>query len=152
MKTAILAVALAFQVAGAAKTVVPPMDVQETVKPILALCEETKTTDLKRQTAAAWKIDGMTGDLFRVKTKSGDEALVVLMNFYLGESIDEDLLHEITVRGKRMLPLLLEYRNARVAFSEKKYPSPLLVAPDVRKENFDEVIEAVRAGKVIGVD
>jgi hypothetical protein len=152
MKTAILALALAFQLAGAAKTVVPPVAVQEMVKPILDLCKETRTADLERHNAAVWQVGKLTGDLFDIKTRSSDEALVVLMNFYIGESFGEDLLHEITVRGKRMLPLLLKYRKATVAFSGKKYPSSLLVPPEVRKENFDEVIEAVRAGKVIGVD
>lgn len=150
MKTLILAVILALPLASAAKTVLPPADVQEKVKPILDLCEEAQALRGERHNAAFYQIDGMTGELFQMKTKSSDEALVVLMNFYLGESIDEDLLHEVSVRGKRMLPLLLKYRNARVVFSQKKYPSSLLVAADVRRQNFDEVITSIRSGKVIG--
>jgi hypothetical protein len=150
MKTLILALVLAFQLASAAKTVVPPVHVQEKVKPILDLCEEAQAARLERQNAAFWQVGKLTGELFQMKTKSSDEALVDLMNFYLVESIDEDLLHEVTVRGKRMLPLLLKYRNASVVFSQKKYPSSLLVAADVRKQNFDEVITSIRAGKVIG--
>jgi hypothetical protein len=150
MKTLILALVLAFQLASAAKTVVPPVDVQEKVKPILDLCEEAQTASLERQNAAFWQVAKLTGELSRMKTKSSDEALVVLMNFYIGESTGEDLLHEITVRGRRMLPVLLKYRNASVVFSKKEYPSSLLVAADVRKQNFDEVITSIRAGKVIG--
>ena len=94
----------------------------------------------------------LTGGLFHEKTKSSDEALVVLMNFYIGESSDRDLLHQVTVRGKRMLPLLMKYRNSSVTFSKKEYPSSLLLAADVRKQNFDEVINSVKAGKIIGED
>jgi hypothetical protein len=74
------------------------------------------------------------------------------MNFYVGESPGEDVLHQVTVRGKRMLPLLLKYRNVHVIFSGRKYPSSLLLAPEVKKENFDDAIKSVRAGKVIGED
>ncbi len=92
------------------------------------------------------------GVLLQTTTKASDEALVVLMNFYVGESLGEDLLHQVTVRGKRMLPLLLKYRNAHVVFSSRTYPSSLLLGPDVRKENFDDAINGVRAGKIIGED
>jgi hypothetical protein len=152
MKTTILAVILAFQLVSGTKTVVPPASVQERVKPILALCEKAQGASVERQTAVFWQVGKLTGDLFRMKTKSSDEALVVLMNFYIGEASGEDLVHEITVRGKRMLPLLLKYRNATVIFSRKKYPSSLLLAPDVKKESFDDTIESIRTGKVIGVD
>jgi hypothetical protein len=152
VKTLVLAVVFASQLASAPKTIVPPAPVQERVKPILDLCEKAQGAGVERHNAAFYQIDEMTGELFRMKTKSSDEALVVLMSFYIGESTGEDLLHEITVRGKRMLPLLLKYSNATVIFSRKKYPSSLLLAPDVKKESFDDTIENIRAGKVIGVD
>jgi hypothetical protein len=135
-----------------AATVVPPREVQEKVRPILDLCEEAEAAQGERQDGAFYQAAKLTGELFRVKTKSSDEALVVLMNFYIGESTEGDLLHQVTVRGKRMLPLLLRYRNSRVIFSQKEYPSSLLLATDVKKQNFDEVIKSVRAGKVIGED
>ncbi len=94
----------------------------------------------------------MVGALFQTKTKTADEALVVLMNFYIGESLGDDLLHQITARGKRMLRLLLKYRDAHVIFPERKYPPSLLLAPDVKKENFDEAIKSVTAGKIVGED
>jgi hypothetical protein len=63
-----------------------------------------------------------------------------------------DLVHEVTVRGKRMLPLLLKYSTASVTFSDRKYPPSMLLADDVRKKNFQVAIEAVRAGRVVGED
>jgi hypothetical protein len=86
MKTAILAVALAFQLGSAVKTVVPPVPVQERVKPILDLCEKAQGAAVERQTAAYWQVGKLTGDLWRIKTKPSDEAPVVLMNFYIGEA------------------------------------------------------------------
>ncbi len=64
----------------------------------------------------------------------------------------QNVLHRVTVRGKRMLPLLLKYRNAHVIFSQRKYPSSILLAYDVKKEFFENAIESVTAGKVFGED
>ena len=73
------------------------------------------------------------------------------MNFYIGEATGEDVLHHVTVRGKRMLPLLLKYRDASVILAKKNYASIRLGA-DVRREKFDDAIKSIKAGKIIGVD
>jgi hypothetical protein len=136
----------------AASTIVPPRDVQELVKPILDVRAEAKASHGEHQNAAFWQAAKLIGVVCQMKTKASDEALVVLMNFYVGEAPGEDLLHQVTVRGKRMLPLLLKYRNAHVVFSDRKYPSSLRLAPDVRKEDFDDAINNVRRGNIIGED
>ncbi len=140
------------QAADVKAAVVPPRDVQELVKPILDLCAEAKASQGERQNAAFLQIEKLMGMLFQMRTKASDEALVVLMNFYVGEASGEDLLHQVTVRGKRTLPLLLKYRTAQVVFSGRTYPSSLLLAPDVRKEDFDKTIRNVKAGKIVGED
>jgi hypothetical protein len=152
LKILILTIALTLQAATVAAEIVPPRDVQELVKPILDLCADAKASQGERQNAAVWQTGKLMGALFQMRTKASDEALVVLMNFYVGEASGEDLLHQVTVRGKRMLPVLLKYRNAHVVFSKRTYPSSLLLASDVRKENFDDAINNVRAGKIIGED
>jgi hypothetical protein len=152
MKPLILAITLALQMTNVTATVVPPREVQEKVRPILDLCEEAEGAQGERQNAAFYQAAKLTGELFQAKTKASDEALVVLMNFYIGESPEGDLLHQVTVRGKRMLPLLLKYRTSSIVFSRKEYPSSVLLAIDTKKQNFDEVIKSVRAGKVIGED
>ena len=85
-----------------------------------------------------------------MKTRTSDEALVVLMNFYVGESLQPDLVHQVTLRGKRMLPLLLKYKSASVAFADRKYPRSLLLADDIRQMGFDNAIDSIRTGKVFG--
>jgi hypothetical protein len=140
------------QAATASAAIIPPSDVQGRVTPILDLCAMARTSQGESQNAAFWQAGNLIGKLADIKTNSSDEALVVLMNFYIGEATGEDLLHLVTVRGKRMLPLLLKYRNSSVIFSKKKYPPSLLLAGKVKKQNFDEVIKSVRDGKVIGDD
>ncbi len=152
MKSLIFAIALMFQMVSVATAIVPPRDVQELVKPVLDLCVEAEASQGERQNVQVFQYGKLLGALFQIKTKASDEALVVLMNFYVGESLGEDLLHQVTVRGKRMLPLLLKYRNAHVSFSERKYPSSLLLTREVREEDFSNAINSVRAGKVFGED
>ncbi len=87
-----------------------------------------------------------------MKTSASDEALAVLMNFYVGEALQDDVIHEVTVRGKRMLPLLRKYRKGPVAFTGRRYPESLLLRKDVRNENFENAVESINAGKIIGED
>ncbi len=148
----IFAIALMLQAPNVAAEIVPPRDVQELVTPILDLCAEARASQGERQNAAFWQAAKLIGKLTQMRTKDSDEALVVLMNFYIGESTGGDVLHQVTARGKRMLPLLLKYRSGQVVFPNRTYPGSLLLAPDVRKEDFDDAINNVRAGKIIGED
>jgi hypothetical protein len=152
LKILIFTIALTLRAANVAAEIVPPRDVQELVKPILDICAEAKASQGEHQNGAFWQAAKLIGTLTQMRTKASDEALVVLMNFYVGESTGGDVLHQVTVRGKRMLPLLLKYRNSQVVFSNRTYPSSLLLALDVRKQNFDDAINNVRAGKIIGED
>jgi hypothetical protein len=43
------------------------------------------------------------------RTKVGDEAVAYLLNVYMGEHPGEELVCEVTNRGKRMLPLIAAY-------------------------------------------
>ena len=147
----VIALTLGLHAASTAATVVPPGDVQEKVRPILDLCRQAKATHSAQQNAMFLEAERLTGKLFQDKTKTSDEALVVLMNFYVGEATGEDVLHHVTVRGKRMLPLLLKYRDAHVIFPKGNYASVLLPA-DVRRENFDDAIKSIKAGKTLGED
>jgi len=150
MKSLIIAVILALQVATATAEIVPPKEAQALLKPILDLRAKAESAQGEQQQSAFEQSEKLIGSLFHKKSRAANEALVVLMNFYVGESLQPDLVHQVTVRGKQMLPLLLKYRKASVAFSGFKYPPSLLVADDVRKKSFDDAIEAVRTGKVIG--
>ncbi len=147
-----IALTLGLQTANAAVIVVPPSHVQEKVRPILDLCRQAVATQGELQNTSFYEAASLAGKLFQDRTKSSDEALVVLMHYYIGEATGEDLLHHVTIRGKRMLPLLLKYRDAHIVFPKRKYPSSSFLSLAVRKENFDNAIRSVRAGKTIGDD
>jgi hypothetical protein len=135
---------------AAENVVVPPAAVQDLVTPFLDLRTQAASSKGEQQQAAFQKSEKLLARLFKTKTRTSDEALVVLMNYYVGEALGPDLVHEVSLRGKRMLPLLMKYRPASVSFSNKQYSSSLLLADDVRRENFENVVNSIRAGKVFG--
>jgi len=47
--------------------------------------------------------------LLNDRSKEGDEALAYLLGVYMGEHPEEELVCEVTNRGKRMLPLIQAY-------------------------------------------
>lgn len=136
----------------AAGTVQPPRSVESLVVPILDLRAQAESSQGKAQQSAFTRSEKLTGKLFQMHTRAADEALVLLLNFYVGEALQSDLVHEITKRGKRMLPLLAKYQDDAVHFSKRSYPASLLVAKDVRSDEFQTAIQAVKSGKVIGED
>jgi hypothetical protein len=152
MKILIFAVILVLHAANAAAAIAPPKDVQALLRPILDLRAEAESSRGGHQQGAFEQSAKLIAQLFQTKTRASDEALAVLMNFYVGESLPPDLVHQVTLRGKRMLPMLLKYRKAHVVFTRRKYPASLLLADDVREKNFNDAIESVRAGKVVGED
>ena len=129
-----------------------PKGVQALLEPILDLRAEAESSAGEKQQVAFEKSEKLVAGLFKVKSKNADQALVVLMNFYVGESLQADLVHEVTLRGKRMLPLLVKYRQESVTFTDRKYPQSLSLAGDIRQRDFDNAINSVRSGKVFKVD
>lgn len=91
MKILVLTLALAFQSGRVTRAITPPGDVQKMVEPILDLCVRADASQGEAQNKASWKAARLIGALLDSKAKSSDEALVVLMNFYIGESTGADL-------------------------------------------------------------
>jgi hypothetical protein len=58
--------------------------------------------------------------LTQKKGRAADEALVVLMCFYMGESREET--DAVIARGKRMLPLLKKYQDKNPKIPSRTYP------------------------------
>jgi hypothetical protein len=94
----------------------------------------------------------LLGRLFRDNSMAGDEAAVVLLGYYLGEADDEDLTHNLTLRGKRILPYLRGYRDRIVRLPERGRLDSLEFSTPERREFFDTVIDAIEKGEVVGVD
>ncbi|MBI1810985.1 MAG: hypothetical protein HY035_08125 [Nitrospirae bacterium] len=49
--------------------------------------------------------------ILKNRSKAGDEAVAYLLNVYMGEHSGEELVCEVINRGKRMLPLIREYKK-----------------------------------------
>jgi hypothetical protein len=93
--------------------------------------------------------------LYRLLTDRSDIAdktLARLLHYYLGESNDEDVLHRITLRGRRMLPLLGAEKRNRPSQIREDYPPMILVPLAVDQDDYDTAIRYIRKGEVWGVD
>jgi len=120
------------------------------VEPVLdALVQSQGCSDREE---SFYEADKHLGTILGLRTDASDEALVVLLYFYIGESSCEDIIHEISKRGRRMVPYLRRYRDTAPDFANRRYPPCLLVESSTRVEFFDEVIRAIGERKIIGED
>jgi hypothetical protein len=150
MKLLLSIFVLAAQISAATNVVIPPATVQTLVSPFLDLRVRAESAHGEEEQSAIQQSEKLLAQLFKLNTRASDEALVVFMNYYVGESMGSDLIHQVTLRGRRMLPLLMKYRKASVSFPNKRYPSSLLLAADVRQANFRNAINSIQSGKVFG--
>jgi hypothetical protein len=88
--------------------------------------------------------------LYQDDSPAADEALVVLLHFYLGEDNGEELLYYVTARGQRMLEPLLRWRNARPSIPGHEFPVSLLLSQDTVAAVFETAIDYVERNEVWG--
>jgi hypothetical protein len=79
------------------------------------------------------------------KTTATDEALVVLMCYYVGESGEH--IDEVINRGRQMLPYLRKYEARTPMIPGRRYSESLLTSPDVKKNDFTGAIDAINHGR-----
>ena len=65
--------------------------------------------------------------LYHDTSKDADEAVTILMSFYLGEHNGEELYENLLSRGPRMIPLLELYLTDQPTLLLSKYPKPMRV-------------------------
>ena len=82
--------------------------------------------------------------LTKNKGRAADEALVVLMCFYVGESQEET--DAVIARGRRMLPLLKKYQAATPRVPGRTYPDSMLKDPSAKSDAFDGAVKAINHG------
>jgi hypothetical protein len=94
------------------------------------------------------ELDRRLGKLFDNRTKAGDEAVVILMSFYIGEYTGEELHENLLSRGPRMIPLLERYLRAEPVSLLMKYPARVRLERETTISflNDDLEILRVRAG------
>ncbi|MGH9529130.1 MAG: hypothetical protein ACRD2S_04340 [Terriglobales bacterium] len=76
--------------------------------------------------------------------RDADEALVVLMCFYMGESQEET--DAVIARGRKMLPLLRKYQSTNPQVPGRKYPDTLMKGPLSKEDDFEGAIKAIKHG------
>jgi len=98
----------------------------------------------ERQQRRREQFEQLLHELTQRKGAAADEALVVLMCFYVGESQEET--DAVIGRGRRMLGYLNRYRHAIPSIPDRAYPSSMLKERSVKTDAFAGAIRAVRKG------
>ena len=80
--------------------------------------------------------------LSKERGSSADEALVVLMCYYIGES--QERTDEVIRRGRRMIPYLKKYQHRIPVIPSREYPSSMLHDPENKIENFEGAFKAIQ--------
>jgi hypothetical protein len=119
--------------------VLPPERVRALIRPVFTaysrvLREETEETSNGLEHALT--------RVFKDKSSVRDEALAVLLGFYLGEHSGEDISCELVSRGRRVLKKLEKYRYATIVVPGAPQGS-LRAQPG----EYSGVIARVRSGK-----
>jgi hypothetical protein len=84
----------------------PPRDAAELVIPIL---DANLAYGGSESNSDANRLEDRLDSLIKNQTPSGDEASVVLLDYYLGEHNAELQLCSVAARGNRILPILTRY-------------------------------------------
>jgi hypothetical protein len=82
--------------------------------------------------------------LTQKKGRAADEALVILMCFYMGESQEE--ADAVIARGKRMLPLLKKYQGKNPKIPGRTYPDSMLKGISSKDDAFEGAVRAINHG------
>ena len=83
-------------------------------------------------------------DLVSNSTKESDEALAVLMCFYIGESQEE--ADALIRRGRRVSKFLSIYRTRTPIIPNRTYPERMFLDSKTRRQRMDGVLRAIRKG------
>ena len=123
-----------------AGTATPPARVQQRLRPTMETYAKVKAGGDTEATASS--LDAALSSLLNDQSPVGDEALAVLLGFYIGEHPAEDIACELVHRGKRVEKYLSKYQAAEVAL-----PLVAMPLPEAVRSEYPLVIRRVRAGE-----
>jgi hypothetical protein len=118
-----------------AQSVVVPAQVAALIRPILD--EEQKSGP-----HAEKRLGNLLYGLTQKKGRVADEALVVLMCFYVGESQEET--DAVIGRGRRMLPYLKKYGDGIPIIHGRRYPDSMLKGYSRKVDAFESAVQAIK--------
>ena len=94
----------------------------------LRLCRSTKPQSCtegregEEELARARQKETLTTELLGKKGQTANEALAVLLCYYIGEGNGEDVLFTITSHGHQMLTPLRKYEHQTPTVAQRNYP------------------------------
>lgn len=134
---------------GGATAIEPSEEAEKLIDPILEAALAVRQHDSE---ATEFELGRRFKKVLDDQSSTGDEALVVLLNFYIGEANGGDLLHQVTLRGRRLMPLLIKYKTAAVTLKMASRVDSLRLPPRVRQQNFTTAMDFIGKGRVWDAD
>jgi hypothetical protein len=137
-----------------ARTITVPPAVSKLLIPVLDAYEKGRTDNSPTKEepgGSLWNAAVLAGKVMSNKTPAADEALVVLLYFYIGEATDGDKEAEIIDRGKKMLPYLKKYQTRIPQISGRDYRK-LLLERETSQMSFKDIIAAIERGDKVEND
>ena len=119
------------------KTIMVPVQAAALLRPILDEMQKGAEHDERR-------LSNLLYGLTQKKGRAADEALVVLMCFYVGESQQE--ADAVIARGKKMLPLLNKYQGRNPKVPGRTYPDSMLKGLSSKDDAFEGAVRAIHNG------
>jgi hypothetical protein len=119
------------------RNVAVPEQAAALLRPILD--ERQKGTQLDES-----RLGNLLYRLTQKKGRAADEALVVLMCFYVGESQEDT--DAVIARGKRMLLLLKKYQDKNPKVPGRTYPDSMLKGISSKDDAFEGAVKAISHG------
>jgi hypothetical protein len=99
----------------------------------------------EREQKRWWKVGENIGNLASQKTAAADEALIVLMCYYTGESGDNE--DAVINRGRRELPYLHKYWKSNPTIPKRQYSESLRLSREAKDESFRAGVNAIGKGE-----
>ena len=137
-----------------AETVIVPPSVSKLLIPVLDAYKKGWIDDSQEKEhrgGSLWNAAVLAGRGMDNKAPAGNEALVVLLHYYIGEATGEDNTVEIIDRGKKMLPYLKKYQTHTPQIPNRDYKE-LLLERKTSQMSFREIIAAIERGDKVEND
>jgi hypothetical protein len=119
------------------KIIVVSVQAAALLRPILDEVQQGAEHDKRRLSNLLYRLTQRRG-------RAADEALVVLMCFYVGESQEE--VDAVISRGKKMLPLLDKYQRRNPEVPGRTYPDSMLKGVSSKDDAFEGAVRAIHKG------
>jgi hypothetical protein len=101
---------------------------------------------LKDDGGPRWdELDRRLDALFANNTKEADEAVVILVSFYLGEHECEEVDENLVSRGPRMIPLLERYRHEEPSSLLHEYPRRVKLERETSVGHLEEDLKILQS-------